>query len=124
MPPTKTGRMVLSKQRPTGLRPLPKYRAIPTLVDGIRFDSRKEAERYSMLRLLERNGEISNLQLQVSYPIIVSGQKICTYRADFVYADEVTGQVVVEDVKGMVTPVYRLKKKLMLAVYGISIQEV
>lgn len=121
MPSTKTGRLILGKR---GGRELPKYRAIPTSVDGIRFDSRREAERYQGLKILVRCGEIKNLRLQVPYDIVINGHKVCKYIADFVYIDNETGKEVVEDSKGMRTPVYRLKKKLMLAVHGITIVEV
>lgn len=103
---------------------MPKYRAIPTVVDGIRFDSRREAERYSVLRLLVKSGEISNLELQVKYPIEVNGQHICTYIADFRYFDCLKREWITEDAKGMKTPVYRLKKKLVKAVYDVEIVEV
>jgi hypothetical protein len=101
-----------------------KYRAIPTEVDGIRFHSRREAERYKNLKILLRCKEISNLRLQVEYPIIVNGQKVCSYFADFVYWDEARQAEIVEDSKGMSTPVYRLKKKLLKATMGIEIVEV
>lgn len=100
-----------------------KYRAIKTEVDGITFDSKREAARYMELVLLERAGEISRLELQPKYDCVVNGKKICTYKADFRYFD--ANGSVVEDVKGMKTPVYRLKKKLVEALYpGVTIQEV
>lgn len=98
-----------------------KYGNRRTEVDGVTFDSKAEAARWQQLQLLQRAGEIRNLQRQVSYPIVVNGVKVCIYRADFVYEDE-CGQVV-EDVKGMKTPTYNLKKKLMKAVHGIDILE-
>jgi hypothetical protein len=98
-----------------------KYRNIRTKVDGIEFASKKEAARYSELRLLERAGKISGLKLQVPYPIEINHVKICTYRADFVYLTR--PGLMVEDVKGAKTPLYRLKKKLMRAIYGIEILE-
>ena len=99
-----------------------KYRAIPTVVDGIRFASKAEARRYGELKLLVFAKEIYNLSLQPTFPIIVNGSKICTYVADFRY--EKDDQLVIEDVKGMRTPVYKLKKKLVEALYGITITEV
>lgn len=104
-----------------------KYGAIPTEVDGIRFASRAEARRYGVLRLLEAAGEIADLELQPSFELVVNGVKVATYRADFRYRDVATGETVVEDVKGgraTVTPVYRLKRRLVLALYGIEIKEV
>ena len=99
-----------------------KYGAQPTEVDGIRFASKAEARRYRELKLMWAAGEISYLELQPDYPLIVNGVKIGTYVADFTY--ETDHGTVVEDVKGVKTPVYRLKKKLVKALYGIEIQEV
>ena len=98
-----------------------KYHALKTEVDNIKFASRREAARYSQLKLLEASGAISNLELQPKFPIVVNGVKICTYIADFQYVE--TGAKVIEDSKGFRTPVYRLKKKLMQAVYDIDILE-
>ncbi len=100
-----------------------KYRAQPTTVDGIRFASQREAQRYSALKMLQRCGAIRDLELQPEYPIDVAGQRICRYLADFRYVDLVTGEVVTEDVKGMKTPAYRLKKKLVEALYPVQIRE-
>lgn len=99
-----------------------KYRNKKTVVDGIKFDSQREATRYSVLKIMQAAGVISDLRLQVPYVITVNGLKVCKYVADFVYIDR--GREVVEDVKGMKTPTYNLKKKLMKAVHGIEIQEV
>ena len=100
-----------------------KYRAVKTEVDGIVFDSKREAARYMQLMLLERAGKISHLELQPVYDCIVNGKKICSYKADFRYFTK-TGNIV-EDVKGVKTPIYRLKKKLVEALYaGVTILEV
>lgn len=99
-----------------------KYRAVPTVVDGHRFASKKEARRYSELCLLERAGEISNLALQVKFSLDIDGVHICNYHADFTYDDK-EGNVIIEDCKGVRTPAYKLKKKLMLAIYRIKILE-
>lgn len=104
-----------------------KYGNKRTIVDGISFSSKREAKRYCELKLLEKCGKISNLRCQARYPLVVKGVKICTYVADFVYHDILTSDIgirVVEDVKGVKTPAYKLKKKLMLAVYSIEIVEV
>ena len=98
-----------------------KYNARPTVVDNIRFASKKEAARYCDLRLLERAGEISELELQPKYKIIVFDCLICSYIGDFRYREN--GEQVVEDVKGVKTPAYRLKNKLMWAVHNIKIKE-
>ena len=105
----------------------PKYRNIKTVVGGIRYDSLKETRRYGELKLLERSGRITGLQVQPSFRIVVNDCPICTYKADFCYttdAPHTEGLLVVEDVKGFKTPVYRLKKKLMLAVHGIIVVEI
>ena len=101
-----------------------KYHAIPTEVDGILFASRLEARRYSELRLMGQAGEIRDLELQPRYPIRINGQLVCTYVADFRYFDVQRNREVVEDVKGVRTREFVLKKKLVKAVYGIDIEEV
>lgn len=99
-----------------------KYGARKTVVDGITFASAKEAKRYGELKLMERAGLIQGLALQPRFPLRVNDQLIATYVADFLF-DE-AGETVVEDVKGVRTPVYRLKKKLMKAIHGVEIVEV
>ncbi len=101
-----------------------KYRNQKTMCDNIQFDSRKEAARYQELTLLERAGTICNIELQPRYNLVVNGQKLGFYKADFRYRDVATGEVIVEDVKGVRTAVYMLKKKLVKALYGIEIIEV
>lgn len=98
-----------------------KYRAKRTEVDGITFASRMEAQRYTELRALEQAGEISGLELQPRYDLVVNGVKIGRYVADFRYRED--GRLVVEDVKGVKTALYRLKKKLVRALYGIEVRE-
>lgn len=99
-----------------------KYGAKKVLLDGNLFDSIKEARRYIELDALQEAGEISFLELQPKFVIDIKGRRVCTYTADFRYRLP-DGSVVVEDVKGVKTPVYRLKKKLMAALHGIEIQE-
>lgn len=108
-----------------------KYRNEKIVVDNIKFDSNREGQRYLDLKMLERAGEIKDLRLQ--YKFILqdgyvgpTGKKIrpITYVADFVYYDIKKGCMVVEDVKGMRTDVYKLKKKLFEFRYGIPIIEV
>lgn len=104
-----------------------KYRNTPTTMDGRRFDSKKEAERYAVLAVWERQGEITDLVCQESFALVVRDQDCGTYVADFTYTVAATGERVVEDVKSAITrklPVYRLKAKLMWAVYGVRIREV
>lgn len=98
-----------------------KYRAQKTEVDNIRFDSKREATRYQDLKIMEREGLITDLKLQVSFPLVVNEVLIATYRSDFEYVEN--GQRVVEDTKGVKTPVYKLKRRLMLALHGVHIRE-
>lgn len=102
-----------------------KYRNTPTVVDGISFDSKAEMRRYLDLKLMLDAGEVSELQVHVPFALSVGGTLVCKYIADFVYTDD-AGQRVVEDVKSPAsrTSTYRLKRKLMLALYGIKIQEI
>ncbi len=101
-----------------------KYRNRKTLYQGIWFHSQKEANRYQQLTLLEQAGEISHIELQPRYNIVVNNQKICFYKADFLYRVVATGKQVVEDVKGVRTKEYSLKKKLVEALYEIEIIEI
>lgn len=122
-----------------------KYGNKKIIVEGIPFDSRKEARRYSELKLLERAGKIKDLELQKSFELIPAqyedtgevytrgekkGQpkrgkcieKAVTYKADFVYIEN--GKTVVEDTKGFRTKDYIIKRKLMLHIHGIRIKEI
>ena len=106
-----------------------KYRNVRTVLDGHTFDSEREMERYAELRLMERAGEISELQLQPVFELIPAVkengkvvQRAITYKGDFSYIRN--GSVVVEDAKGVKTDVYKLKKKMMRALLGIVVQEV
>jgi phosphatidate phosphatase PAH1 len=101
-----------------------KYGNQKTILDGIVFDSAKEARRYMELRTRLAVGEIDKLQLQVEFVLEVNGGKVASYVADFVYQEN--GKMVVEDVKSAVTRrirIYRLKKKLMKQIHGIDIIE-
>ena len=110
-----------------------KYGNQKITLDGVRFDSKHEAERWIRLRLMERAGLIYELQRQVPFVLIptqrdeVTGKLLAReakYIADFVYRDRNTHKLVVEDAKGVKTELYRLKKKLMLYRHGIQIVEV
>lgn len=100
-----------------------KFGAVRTEVDGVTFASKAEARRYGELKLLWKAGTLATLELQPSFDLIVSGVKVGRYVADFSY-HKPDGELVVEDVKGMPTPVYKLKKRLVAALYGIQIQEI
>lgn len=94
-----------------------KYGAKTEVVDGIKFPSKAEAQRYSELRLLEKAGKISHLERQPKIPIYVHGEFICFYIADFHYFDKEKKEHITEEVKGFETPIWRLKKKLFHACY-------
>ena len=125
--------------------PKSKYGAKPMVVGGIRFDSTKEARRYSELRLLEKAGQIRDLETQPKFPIDVvqlwqhgrwtwrTSQDeppalipCGVFTADFRYVETATGQVVIEDVKSgpTKTTAYRLRKRLVEAIHGVTISEV
>lgn len=101
-----------------------KYHNQPTTVDGQWFQSRHEANRYAQLKLLLQAGQITDLETQVSFAIVINGQHICNYVADFAYV--INGQRVVEDAKSQATrtAVYKIKKKLLQAVEKIIITEI
>ena len=92
-----------------------KYSARPTIVDGIKFASAKEARRYGELRLLQTAGKISQLELQPRFKLVIQE----TYVADFRYVE--LGETVVEDVKGFMTSEYKRKRKAMKIQHGITI---
>lgn len=101
-----------------------KYKAKKTVVDGIKFDSQKEAGRYLQLKLMERAGVISGLRLQVPFVLIDKSDygRAVKYIADFVYTEN--GVEIVEDVKGYKTDVYKLKKRLFAERYKKEIREI
>lgn len=104
-----------------------KYGAKETYVDNIRFPSKLEAERYMYLKALERAGTIRDLKLQPRFKLHVNGELICSYVGDFEYEKEVKeGEwiYVLEDTKGVETPEFKLKKKLMKAIHGLEINVV
>ena len=125
-----TRKSISDWQRMTARKPS-KYGNEPLEIDGHKFPSRKEARRYAQLKILERAGKISNLQLQVPYelqPAFKHPQtnktiRAIKYVADFVYTDSETGKVHIEDTKGFRTKEYELKKKMMLY-HGFIIEEI
>jgi hypothetical protein len=98
-----------------------KFGARATVVDGITFHSKKEADRYKELKLLEHAGVITGLELQVPFEININGIHITTYKADFVYYEN--GRKIVEDSKGMRERLFKMKKKMVKAAYDIDILE-
>jgi Protein of unknown function (DUF1064) len=115
---------------------VPKYRAHRVTVDGIAFDSKREADRYQELKLMEAAGAIQALQVHPSFPLQVVAlhldgppweiETIGMYTADFRYVDRKTGEVVIEDVKTIPTKTtaYKLRKRIAEVVHGITITEV
>ena len=108
-----------------------KYGSRRTVVHGQVFDSAKEAQRYCELLLMQKAGEIKHLERQPEYTLIPVQkrdgnvvERAVKYRADFFYVDTATGEEVVEDVKGMRTKEYIIKRKLMLWELGIMVKEV
>ena len=92
-----------------------KYRNKITEINGIKFHSKKEANRYIELRILEKAKKIKYLELQPKIPLMVNGKKIGNYIGDFKYFDIEKLEYVIEDVKSPITktPIYRLKKKIL-----------
>ena len=101
-----------------------KYGNRRTWRDGIAFDSASEARRYGELRLMEQAGAITNLTVHKRYPLVVNGQRVAVYEADFDYYQPERARWITEDVKGVRTQVYRLKRALMKACLGIDVTEV
>lgn len=109
-----------------------KYGNRKTELDGMIFDSRKEAARWCELKLMERAGLITDLFRQFPFTILPAQrnekgkviERPVKYVADFVYTDKNTGKTVVEDAKGVRTKEYILKRKMMLYLHGIRIKEV
>lgn len=110
-----------------------KYKARPTTIDGIRFQSKHEAQRYCELLWMVKAGEIDQLQLQVVFklgsderPVLLRSERYpngrrAKYLADFVYRNK-RGQRVVEDAKGIDTPASKLKRAVVEAQYGVQIE--
>ena len=97
-----------------------KYRAIKTELDGITFDSRREASRYAELKMMQQQGVIERLELQPVYPLTFNGRPVGRkrkYIADFRYWCNARQRHVVEDVKGFDTPVSKLKRDIVECLY-------
>ena len=101
-----------------------KYGAVKTIFNGRMYDSKGEGRRAADLETLERAGEIRNLRKQVTYDLMVNGITVARYKADFVYEEKLNGKWfdVTEDFKGLMTDVFRIKRKLMKACHGIDIK--
>ena len=105
-----------------------KFKAKKIEIDGIVFDSLKEGNRYQELKLLTRCKKIHGLEIQPRYDIIMNGTRVAFYKADFKYFDVDDNCYKVEDVKGLkkgsAYQLFKLKKKLVEAYYGIEIIEI
>ncbi|KQQ72948.1 hypothetical protein ASF70_15895 [Rhizobium sp. Leaf321] len=100
-----------------------KFGAKRTVVDGVTFDSKRESEVYSDLKNLERAGRISGLVLQRKFELIVNGQIIGTYRADFCFIDhDQDGRFRTIDVKDVVTKDFKRVQKIIKAAYNIDVE--
>jgi tellurite resistance protein len=100
-----------------------KYGAKRTLLDGIVFDSKREAEVYGQLKLLEKAGRISGFERQRKFNLIVNSEIIGSYRADFAFIDhDQDGRLRVVDVKGVVTRDFRRVQKIIKAAYNIEVE--
>lgn len=101
-----------------------KYNNKKTVIDGIQFDSRREANRYCELLILQKAGVIKDLKLQPKFTLQTKFRykektyRAVTYIADFQYTEVKTELKVVEDVKGMRTPAFNMKEKFFLYQYG------
>jgi hypothetical protein len=99
-----------------------KFGAIKVAVDGIKFDSKLEAEYYGHLKKRIAAKEISDLQFHPAFPIVIGKRKICVVKLDFQYIDHLTGYIRYIDCKGMDTAISRLKRKMVQASYGIKVE--
>ena len=109
-----------------------KYFNKKVMVDGIKFDSKKESKRYEQLKILKKAGLIKDLELQPTFVLQPAyknnkGEKVraITYKADFIYFDVHLDKYIVEDVKGYKTDVYKLKKKIFEYQYpNLTLEEI
>ncbi|MBX5143345.1 DUF1064 domain-containing protein [Rhizobium lentis] len=118
--------VTISRQEAQALLSKPKrskYGNKKVTVDGIRFDSKREAEYYAALKLREKAGEVIGVELQRPFALLGNnGMLIATYKADFCFWDNVADRFRVIDVKGVETKDFKLKKKMMLGLLGINVE--
>lgn len=94
-----------------------KFGAIKTKLDGIMFDSKLESKWYEYLKIRSIAGEISDLDVQKEFPIAIKDKHVCNYIADYFFFDKKLDKWVVGDAKGFITEVFKLKWKMMAAIY-------
>lgn len=99
-----------------------KYRNVPVTVDGLRFDSKREAAYYGELKIREKAGEVSALALQPSFELLNDGGKKTRYVADFAFWDHVADRFRIVDVKGFETRIFQMKKRMMKVLKGIDVE--
>ena len=100
-----------------------KFRNIRVEYDGIKFDSKRECAYYQELKLLEAAGDISQLRVHPKdFNITINNKRICRYEPDFIFYDNKQGRFRIQDVKGVVTALFKLKKKLVEATYDIEVE--
>jgi hypothetical protein len=99
-----------------------KYRAVKVKAEGITFDSKLEYKRYQELKLLEHAGEIKELRVHPKYVCDINNIHVANIEMDFEYWDVYKGRPVVEDVKGYDNPLSKLKRKLLKATHGITVE--
>ena len=100
-----------------------KYGAKRTVIDGVLFDSKAEATYYTALKMREKAGEVSAVELQRPFSLLgPKGELICTYKADFCFWDHKADRFRVVDVKGVETSVFKLKRKMMRILLGIEVE--
>lgn len=98
-----------------------KYRAKPMVFDGHRFDSTAEAKYYAELKLRERAGELSEIEVHPEFSVNINGIHVCMVVIDFAYLDCHRRKHFI-DVKGIDTPLSKLKRKLIFAVHDINVE--
>lgn len=114
------GRQLLSQKK----KPTNKYNAKRVLLDGICFDSQTEANYYAALKLRERAGEVTDIELQRRYELAPHGVHVAFYIADFVFFDRILCRRRIVDVKGFATREFKMKSRLMKACHGIEVEVV
>ena len=117
----------ISRQEAQSLLSKPKrakYGNRKVMIDGILFDSKREAAYYSELKIREKAGEVIGVELQQPFTILINGFLIGTYKSDFAFWDNTAGRFRVIDVKGMDTPLSKFKRKCVKAQYGFEVEVV